>query len=295
MAPSEVPSISSQEASSFGNIAEDLIYADFMRKYMFQLSDIYIDGHNPGPYIMFLQSRNPQIVGFTEELRYSASFLGLKRPDILVHTALEKAYYEIKPDSADGWSKGQLKLGTIGALFIRLKLPYRRGTKYRGCDLVVGQYKDVIAIRLRARLVGDGLIVYKLCLESNVNLEPVVLAALFAFLVRKLNQTKGGRSFRPIDLETAFASEGQLAALAKALQFAAIGAVAAVSWRFFWKAVVKRFAVRGALALTLAGIDGPLPVGDLVAAGMSILMIIDVIRFHDELWADARRIASEET
>jgi len=57
--------------------------------------------------------------------------------------------------------------------------------------------------------------------------------------------------------------------------------------------VVKRFALRGALAATLAAVDGPLPVGDLIAVGLSIWTIVDIIRLSDQLWKDALEISRE--
>jgi hypothetical protein len=64
-------------------------------------------------------------------------------------------------------------------------------------------------------------------------------------------------------------------------------------WRHFWRVVIRRFALRGAVALSLAAADGPLPVGDLIAAGMAIMTVIDIINLWDELWREADRIAAE--
>ena len=65
------------------------------------------------------------------------------------------------------------------------------------------------------------------------------------------------------------------------------------SLRNFWKAVVARFAVRGATAAGLAAADGPLPVGDLIALGLTLWTVIDIIRYSDQLWRDADRIARQ--
>jgi|GEM_PF-3678149 len=64
-------------------------------------------------------------------------------------------------------------------------------------------------------------------------------------------------------------------------------ATAAVPWSLFWKEVIKRFAVRGATAAGLALIDGPLPIGDLIALGLSIWTIYEIIELWDVLWAAA--------
>ncbi len=79
----------------------------------------------------------------------------------------------------------------------------------------------------------------------------------------------------------------------------AVGAGAAVAgralWRHFWRAVITRFAIRGAAALIAAGADGPLPIGDLIAAGMALVTIIQIGVEWNELWRQADQIASSET
>jgi hypothetical protein len=47
---------------------------------------------------------------------------------------------------------------------------------------------------------------------------------------------------------------------------------------------------RGATAGRIAAADGPLPVGDLVAAGMAIRTVIDIVRLSDALSIDALSI-----
>jgi len=64
--------------------------------------------------------------------------------------------------------------------------------------------------------------------------------------------------------------------------------------KYFWKAVAIKFAARGATAALLAASDGPLPVGDLIAAGLAIWTIVDIIRLSDTLWAEAGRLAKQE-
>jgi hypothetical protein len=75
-------------------------------------------------------------------------------------------------------------------------------------------------------------------------------------------------------------------------------AVAAVAgralWRHFWKAVGLRFAVRAATALALAAADGPLPVGDLIAAGLTLVTVIQIGAQWNDLWREADRIAAAE-
>ena len=45
--------------------------------------------------------------------------------------------------------------------------------------------------------------------------------------------------------------------------------------------------------LQIAAADGPLPIGDLVAAGMALWTVVDIIRLNDELWRDAARIKQQ--
>ena len=91
----------------------------------------------------------------------------------------------------------------------------------------------------------------------------------------------------------------ELSDLAKVIGLAVAARVGVASaragWRHFWKAVVARFAVRGTVAVALASADGPLPVGDLVAAGLALWTVIDIIRYGPELWRDAERIARTGT
>ena len=64
-------------------------------------------------------------------------------------------------------------------------------------------------------------------------------------------------------------------------------AVASVPWSLFWRQVIKRFAIRGAAAIGLTVIDGPLPIGDLIALGLTIWTIYEIISLWDVLWAAA--------
>ena len=92
-----------------------------------------------------------------------------------------------------------------------------------------------------------------------------------------------------------FRRDRRLDDLARILGLGLVGAAAArVGWSHFWRAVARRFAVRGTTAAVLAAADGPLPVGDLVAAGLTLWTVIDILRLHDELWREAGRIAREE-
>lgn len=55
-------------------------------------------------------------------------------------------------------------------------------------------------------------------------------------------------------------------------------------WRMFWKIAVQRLGLRGATAAGLIAMDGPLPVGDAVALGLTVWMIYDLIAMTDQIW-----------
>jgi hypothetical protein len=220
----------------------------------------------------------------------------MRVPDFLVHASNEKAFYEVKPDSVAGMRAGVQKVGILGAVYRHYHLPYRGGTAFTPRDHTLATLGSALKATLRVRRAAPGLIVYKICLSSKGAIELATLAALLRYIVKQVNSQKGTGRFRPIDLESALRNQ-QLPDVARLLGLSmAAGATATlvkVGWRHFWKAVVKRFAVRGATAALLAGADGPLPVGDLIAAGMAIWTVVDVIRLSDQLWRDADSIARQ--
>jgi len=65
-------------------------------------------------------------------------------------------------------------------------------------------------------------------------------------------------------------------------------------WRQFWKVVIKRFAVRGATAVALAALDAWLPIGDLIAIGLLIWTIWDIINLWDAIWQEAEILFEQE-
>jgi len=147
---------------------------------------------------------------------------------------------------------------------------------------------------LKVRRANPGLIVYKLCLRSNVPIELVVLAVLMKYIVQQMNQQNKTGRFRPIDLKPQLARNRELEQLAKALGLTMVtAAVARATWSHFWKAVVTRFAVRGATAAALSAADGAFPVGELLSLGIGSFTLIEIIRLSDQLWQDAERIANQ--
>lgn len=63
-------------------------------------------------------------------------------------------------------------------------------------------------------------------------------------------------------------------------------------WREFWKRVVAWLAKRGIVVAGLAAADGPLPIGDLIALGLTIWLIWELIEIWDILWQEALLAAS---
>jgi hypothetical protein len=62
-------------------------------------------------------------------------------------------------------------------------------------------------------------------------------------------------------------------------------------WRQFWRVVARRFATRAAVAAALALVDGPLPVGDLIALGLTLWTIWEIAEAFDQLWHEAQQQA----
>lgn len=293
LAPSEIPQMTAQEASRFGNFAEDLITSEYRSRRGFGPNDIYIDNNNPAPYLWFLARHNPGFDQAAQIAYYRQVYMDrqYRRPDMLIHTIAERTFYEIKPDSTAGRSAGIEKVGILAATYAAHGLPYRPGTNYITTRIQTATYgAGLINSYIEANLIGPGLITYKLCLESNPVLDLATLAAILRYIIAQMLRQRGRGGFRPVDLEPAFARAGQLSNLAGDLGLRRVVATGRVGWNYFWKAVAKRFAVRGTAALALSAADGPLPVGELISLGLAIWTIVDIIRLSDELWADAAKI-----
>ncbi|MCB0061848.1 MAG: DUF4157 domain-containing protein [Caldilineaceae bacterium] len=296
IAPSEVPGISTSDASLFGHVAEAFINADFCSSgYICASPFVFMDDNNPAGYLYFLTYNNPhftqiQQTDFYTRLRGEEL---MRVPDILVHTPQEKAFYEIKPNSASGVRAGTEKVGILSAVYLFYTLPYTAGVTFSPRDHRIAFFGSTLRVRLRVSRIVSGLIVYDLCVESNGLLELATLALLLRYIIQQMNQQRGADRIDPIDLEPVFANR-QLEQVATALGITLATAAVAVGWRFFWRAVLRRFAVRAAAALVLSAADGPLPVGELISAGLAIWTIIDIIRLSDELWRDAAVIARTE-
>ncbi|HEX3020591.1 MAG TPA: hypothetical protein VHP36_09820 [Chitinispirillaceae bacterium] len=297
-APSEVDGIDSQEASIFGQFAEELIFADFCKQFPPDSRSVFRDNYNHAGYIYFLAINNPHFTKEKQldyEKRVYAAGMG-KVPDFIVHQVRERAFYEVKPDSVSGHSAGLQKIDIIQMIYYEYALPYKLGSGYTPHDHLIAYLGSMAQVKLKVRYFQNGLLVYKLCVETKGIVELSTLLILLKFIIRMINQNriryKDG--FRPIDLVPVFQSEISLADLAAKLGIITGSAIIIrATWKHFWKAVSKRFALRGAAALGLAAADGPLPVGDLIALGLSIWTVFDIISLYDVLWRDAERIASQ--
>jgi len=298
IAPSEIPGISSIEASNFGAVAEDIIYADFFAQYFGGPNDFFRDSNNPSSYLYFLAVNNPHFSQSVQSDYYRRLRTeGLERiPDFLVHKSVEKAFYEVKPDSASGMRAGIDKVGVLKAVYSFYRLPYMAGIIFTPRDHTIALLGKAIQATLRVRRAAAGLIVYKVCVESNGTIELATLALLLRYIVQQINRQKGTGRFEPVDLQPALKDQ-QLGDFARALGLAtgaiAVGIGVKATWRHFWHAVINRFAIRGTTAVALTAADGPLPVGDLIAVGMALWTIVDIIRLSDELWSEADKIAHQ--
>lgn len=294
VAPSEVPGISSAETSVFGQIAEDLIYADFCESYGTGSKELFRDSHNPSAYLLFLAHNNPHFDRWLQEDYYGRlrrEKLG-RVPDFIVHKPTEKAFYEVKPDSASGRNEGVEKVGILSAVYQFYKLPYAPGSVFQPKSHTIALLGNTLKATLKVRRPANGLLLYKICLESEKEIELATLVVLLQYIIREINRQKGSGKFRPIDLVPAVKSLKTTDwARDLGIPMAVAGGAAMVRWSHFWKAVVKRFAFRGTIAATLSAADGPLFVGELVSVGIGLWTVVDIIRAGDELWREAEVIA----
>ena len=99
IAPSEIPGISSQEASVFGAVAEELIYADFVENYARVSTELFRDANNPSAYLYFLAVNNPQFTQAQQEdyFRRLRTEQLMRVPDFLVHKVSERPFMKSSP------------------------------------------------------------------------------------------------------------------------------------------------------------------------------------------------------
>ena len=190
-APSETPGLSDTDVRAFGRVAERLIEDDYRRQYAVPPMDLFLDDYNTCEFRGFLMQHNPHFTADQlEEYKRRLERDGYKkhRPDILVHTPAVREFYEIKPDSRNGWYDGTRKVGVLGATFRAFRLPYQGGTRFAPRPHLLAWLGDRLKVRLRPRLAGPGLVVYRVCLETNGVIELVTIAAVLGYVIQRLNQ-----------------------------------------------------------------------------------------------------------
>lgn len=298
VAPSEIPGISKQVLSDFGHFAEELIWADFCAQNPSARASgsLFRDDHNPAAYTYFLTTKNKQFgIALQKDLhgrlrRHHMFYI----PDFLIHTRTERAFYEIKPWSKSGLEAGAQKVGNLSAAYKYYRLPYVAGHVFNPRDHVVAHVPGLLKVKLLVRRAVPGLVVYSLDLECGETVELAVRLALLAFIAAKLAAMKKLRVFKPIDLSNVLAHRSIAQFATDMGLVAASGAGATIGYRYFWKAVMKKYAARITASGVLMAADGPLPVGDLIAAGLNLFTVVQIIRDSRELWMEARRIKANE-
>lgn len=87
----------------------------------------------------------------------------------------------------------------------------------------------------------------------------------------------------------------EISAYRKLIQLIESTVASRVLLRFFWRVIGRRFEVRITAAVATALADGPEPfIGDLIALGISIWTIVEIVNHWDEIWAEAEQLAAQE-
>ncbi len=159
-------------AKRVGDVAEAYInyrLIPTLLEYKVTLWELYWDPSFEGlTYIGFLRTWNSFLPPGIDEL------LGAARPDILIHNAAMKEYYEIKPDSLSGRSDGYKKLRDLISIYKTYGLPYKQGQNFRVPETIeigkttvkVGTVPVPVKLEFGLRKEG-ALIVYNLCITTN--------------------------------------------------------------------------------------------------------------------------------
>lgn len=165
-------------AQPMGYIAERIIsfqLVDFFTQNKIVVNDIYTDysfaGKIDKELIGFLIQKNPTI---SKEAIDEISISPIKRPDILISSNKLKVYYEIKPNSSNGKSKGRKKLESIGSFFSKYNLLYKKGSLINGLrefnliDTTLKINDKIIPFKATFTFnQEDGLILYKICITTD--------------------------------------------------------------------------------------------------------------------------------
>jgi hypothetical protein len=190
LAPSEVPSVTDNQASALGSIVEVPIMTHYCAEVgCAPFSADYFDTLNsPAIYIAFLAAHNPHLTPLdVVELAVAATALGgVFRPDILTHKPPRLEYEEIKPDSVVGRAAGRAKQAGLAVLFARFSLPYVPGMTWSGTGtLPLVTLPGPVDVFLEWHRNLPGLVVYNFCVrgERDVLLAYGIAAIILAIIL----------------------------------------------------------------------------------------------------------------
>lgn len=176
LAPSEVPSVTSNQASTLGRILELPIMLNYCASTGCAIfATDYLDT-DAATYIAFLAAHNPHLTALDiVELAIAATVTGgVFRPDILTHKPPRFEYEEIKPDSVAGRAAGRAKQLGLAVLFARFSLPYLPGITWSGTGtLPLVTLPGPVEVFLEWHRNRPGLVVYNICVRGE---EAVLLA-----------------------------------------------------------------------------------------------------------------------
>jgi hypothetical protein len=186
MAPSEVPGITSARASTFGQIAEAAVTADYCSKLgCAPLVTEYLDNPITSTYIAFLAANNPHLTTTDIITLAVLSQIELTRPDILAHRPPRLEFEEIKPNSITGRAAGRLKIGTLIGFYGIWSLPYVPGITYVPTPhSLLARFAaphGPVEVSFRIQRLAPGLVAYDLCLKGD-QLD-LTIAAIIAIIL----------------------------------------------------------------------------------------------------------------
>jgi hypothetical protein len=180
-------------SGAFGLIAGKLIEADYLAKMgVAPPATAYVDSSFVGPIdpalLRFIVAHNP---GFAAWKQVFLAITPVRRPDIIADDGTLREYEEVKTDSIFGITDGFAKLLEIRAWMSALGLPYVRGTAYSPTPTIPFFASTLPSgipfnLSLAVRRESDGLIVYKLCIETDflkLALAAVIIALIAAIII----------------------------------------------------------------------------------------------------------------
>jgi hypothetical protein len=181
------------------DLAEDVLFEDYCRSVgidenssvfpgrMFDGTQVFRDitGVNTQLFIAFLKENNPDLdeVLLAKQVRF-----GIKNPDWMTHRPRfgQFEFYEVKPNSDSGRTKGRAKILSLIALCGTEGLPYRPGSVYNPKE-PFNQFNLWIETKgffetevvLHWFLKEPGLLLYEVCIDQRLR-NPVANTALSA-------------------------------------------------------------------------------------------------------------------